>query len=96
MLKLPNYNLDPLPRIDLVVAVSFGLLVPPRILKATTYGGINVHPSLLPRSAEIKPPTGVFRLTVLQLPRSRTSSLDHTERRDKYWCNTSDSTSYRV
>lgn len=55
MVKLPSYNLDPLPQIDLVVAVSFGLLVPPRILKATTYGGINVHPSLLPRSAEIKP-----------------------------------------
>lgn len=34
--------------IDLIVAVSFGLLIPPRILKLSRYGGINVHPSLLP------------------------------------------------
>jgi methionyl-tRNA formyltransferase len=34
--------------IDLVIAVSFGLLVPPRILNAAKYGGLNVHPSLLP------------------------------------------------
>ncbi|KAF3034232.1 Methionyl-tRNA formyltransferase [Didymella heteroderae] len=33
---------------NLVVAVSFGLLVPPRILNAAKYGGLNVHPSLLP------------------------------------------------
>lgn len=39
-----------LPRsdINLIVAVSFGLFVPPRILKSAKYGGINVHPSLLP------------------------------------------------
>jgi methionyl-tRNA formyltransferase len=36
------------PPTDLVVAVSFGLLVPARILEASKYGGINVHPSLLP------------------------------------------------
>lgn len=34
--------------IDLVVAVSFGLLVPASLLKTATYGGLNVHPSLLP------------------------------------------------
>lgn len=33
---------------SLVIAVSFGLLVPPRILNLATYGGMNVHPSLLP------------------------------------------------
>lgn len=33
---------------DLIVAVSFGLLVPTRILKGATYGGLNVHPSMLP------------------------------------------------
>ncbi|KAF2155654.1 Formyltransferase [Myriangium duriaei CBS 260.36] len=33
---------------DLIIAVSFGLLVPPRILSLTRYGGLNVHPSLLP------------------------------------------------
>ncbi|KAL2000974.1 hypothetical protein VTN02DRAFT_2375 [Thermoascus thermophilus] len=34
--------------INLIVAVSFGLFVPPRILKGAKYGGLNVHPSLLP------------------------------------------------
>lgn len=34
--------------IDLVVAVSFGLLVPARILNGAKYGGLNIHPSLLP------------------------------------------------
>ncbi|KAI6752744.1 hypothetical protein HG530_013496 [Fusarium avenaceum] len=33
---------------NLVIAVSFGLFVPPRILKSAKYGGLNVHPSLLP------------------------------------------------
>jgi len=32
----------------MVVAVSFGLLVPPRILNACRFGGLNVHPSMLP------------------------------------------------
>ena len=34
--------------INLIVAVSFGLFVPRRILESTTYGGLNVHPSMLP------------------------------------------------
>ncbi|KAJ5585213.1 uncharacterized protein N7459_005013, partial [Penicillium hispanicum] len=34
--------------INLIIAVSFGLFVPSRILNAATYGGLNVHPSLLP------------------------------------------------
>ncbi|KAN0108393.1 Formyltransferase [Hyaloscypha variabilis] len=34
--------------INLIIAVSFGLFVPPRILKSAEYGGLNVHPSLLP------------------------------------------------
>ena len=34
--------------INLIVAVSFGILVPPRILCGAKYGGLNVHPSLLP------------------------------------------------
>ncbi|PSK34380.1 methionyl-tRNA formyltransferase [Elsinoe australis] len=34
--------------IDLIIAVSFGLLVPPRILSHARYGGLNVHPSFLP------------------------------------------------
>lgn len=36
------------PPVDLVIAVSFGLFVPKRILGAATYGGMNLHPSLLP------------------------------------------------
>lgn len=33
---------------NLVVAVSFGLLVPAGILDSARYGGLNVHPSMLP------------------------------------------------
>lgn len=53
-LQLPIHQIDtftgwtpPFP-VNLVVTVSFGLLVPPRILNGATYGGLNVHPSLLP------------------------------------------------
>ncbi|KAH8422874.1 methionyl-tRNA formyltransferase [Aspergillus melleus] len=43
--KLPMSHGDP---INLIVAVSFGLFVPPRLLNEARYGGLNVHPSLLP------------------------------------------------
>jgi methionyl-tRNA formyltransferase len=33
---------------NIIIAVSFGLFVPPRLLNAAEYGGLNVHPSLLP------------------------------------------------
>ncbi|KAF9882728.1 Methionyl-tRNA formyltransferase [Aspergillus nanangensis] len=36
--------------INLIIAVSFGLFVPPRILNGAKYGGLNVHPSLLPET----------------------------------------------
>ncbi|KAI1363737.1 formyl transferase [Xylaria arbuscula] len=35
-------------KINLIIAVSFGLFVPPRLLSAAKYGGLNIHPSLLP------------------------------------------------
>ncbi|KAI9867161.1 MAG: Methionyl-tRNA formyltransferase [Trichoglossum hirsutum] len=34
--------------INLIIAVSFGLFVPSRLLNIAGYGGLNVHPSLLP------------------------------------------------
>ncbi|KAF6229590.1 hypothetical protein HO173_011445 [Letharia columbiana] len=34
--------------INMIVAVSFGLFIPPRILEGARYGGLNVHPSMLP------------------------------------------------
>jgi methionyl-tRNA formyltransferase len=34
---------------DLVVAVAFGRLIPPEVLEIPSLGGINLHPSLLPR-----------------------------------------------
>ncbi|KAL2196132.1 formyl transferase [Corynascus similis CBS 632.67] len=34
--------------INLIIAVSFGLFVPRRLIHAAKYGGLNVHPSLLP------------------------------------------------
>ncbi|OTB09204.1 hypothetical protein M426DRAFT_134403 [Hypoxylon sp. CI-4A] len=36
------------PHINLIIAVSFGLFVPPRLLRAAKFGGLNVHPSILP------------------------------------------------
>ncbi|EFQ98698.1 hypothetical protein MGYG_01716 [Nannizzia gypsea CBS 118893] len=57
-LSLPIHEVDtftkwtpPKPQgepINLIIAVSFGLFIPPRILKGAKYGGLNVHPSLLP------------------------------------------------
>ncbi|KAK3377851.1 formyl transferase [Podospora didyma] len=43
--NMPRPNSEP---INLIVAVSFGLFVPPRLLTASQYGGLNVHPSFLP------------------------------------------------
>ncbi|KAI2470874.1 Formyltransferase [Annulohypoxylon bovei var. microspora] len=36
------------PHTNLIIAVSFGLFVPPRLLRSAAFGGLNVHPSLLP------------------------------------------------
>ncbi|KAJ5670309.1 uncharacterized protein N7477_005672, partial [Penicillium maclennaniae] len=57
-LSLPIHEIDtftgwnppvtPKGPINLIIAVSFGLFVPPRILNSASYGGLNVHPSLLP------------------------------------------------
>ncbi|KAK6512242.1 Methionyl-tRNA formyltransferase [Arthrobotrys musiformis] len=34
---------------DLIIAVSFGLLIPSRIIEHAKFGGLNVHPSFLPK-----------------------------------------------
>ena len=34
---------------DILVAVAFGRLIPPDVIATAPYGGINLHPSLLPR-----------------------------------------------
>lgn len=34
---------------DLIIAVSFGLFIPASLIESFPYGGLNVHPSLLPR-----------------------------------------------
>lgn len=53
-LGLPTHVIDtftgwtPPTAFNLIIAVSFGLFVPPRILNAAKYGGLNLHPSLLP------------------------------------------------
>ncbi|KAJ5347764.1 hypothetical protein MYU51_009779 [Penicillium brevicompactum] len=57
-LSLPIHEIDtftgwkpptsPSGPINLIIAVSFGRFVPPRILNGAKYGGLNVHPSLLP------------------------------------------------
>ncbi|CCU82347.1 methionyl-tRNA formyltransferase [Blumeria hordei DH14] len=35
--------------INLIIAVSFGLFIPARILQSAEYGGLNIHPSILPK-----------------------------------------------
>ena len=53
-LRLPCHDIStftgwtPPEPLDLIVAVSFGLKVPPRILNGSSFGGLNLHPSLLP------------------------------------------------
>lgn len=44
----PVYDSSFNSEINLIVAVSFGLLIPMRIINGATYGGLNVHPSMLP------------------------------------------------
>ncbi|KAI5813387.1 formyl transferase [Pyronema omphalodes] len=47
---IPNFLDWTLPRdYDLIIAVSFGLFIPSSIINTLPYGGLNVHPSLLPR-----------------------------------------------
>lgn len=43
-----THQSSPGPAFNLIIAVSFGLFVPPRIINAVKYGGLNLHPSLLP------------------------------------------------
>lgn len=40
---------------DLVIAVSYGKLIPHQFLSLLTYGGLNVHPSLLPKYSGASP-----------------------------------------
>ena len=35
-------------KINMLIAVSFGLFIPARLVEDAKYGGLNVHPSLLP------------------------------------------------
>ncbi|TQV93976.1 formyl transferase [Cordyceps javanica] len=66
---------------NLVVAVSFGLFVPPRILSSAKYGGLNVHPSLLPHLRGPAPIHHAFlrgdRYTGVSLQTLDPKSFDH-------------------
>lgn len=44
----PPYHGTTHPSINLIIAVSFGLLIPSRLLNGSKYGGLNIHPSMLP------------------------------------------------
>ncbi|KAK5031896.1 Methionyl-tRNA formyltransferase [Exophiala sideris] len=46
--NLPEYHQTDNPYINLIIAVSFGRLIPSRILNQSKYNGLNIHPSLLP------------------------------------------------
>jgi methionyl-tRNA formyltransferase len=56
--------------INLIIAVSFGLFVPPRLLRAAKYGGLNVHPSLLP---DLRGPAPIQHAILLGRPRTGTT-----------------------
>lgn len=45
---------------DLVVVAAYGLILPQAVLDVPRYGGINVHPSLLPRHRGPAPITGAI------------------------------------
>ncbi|KAI5295176.1 Methionyl-tRNA formyltransferase [Ascosphaera acerosa] len=53
-MSLPLHDVDtftgwtPPNPFNLIIAVSFGLLIPRRLINAAKYGGLNLHPSLLP------------------------------------------------
>ncbi|PNH29687.1 hypothetical protein VD0002_g8745 [Verticillium dahliae] len=55
----PSFNMN------LIVAVSFGLLVPPRLLRSAQYGGLNLHPSLLP---DLRGPAPLHHTLLLNRP----------------------------
>jgi methionyl-tRNA formyltransferase len=38
---------------NLIIAVSFGLLIPADLISRAKYGGLNVHPSFLPEYGSI-------------------------------------------
>lgn len=46
---MPDWLLKPQIPLDLAVVVSFGYFIPPSVLCKFKFGGINVHPSLLPK-----------------------------------------------
>ncbi|KAI0110878.1 Formyltransferase [Nemania sp. FL0031] len=66
---------------NLIIAVSFGLFVPPRLLRAAKYGGLNVHPSLLPDLRGATPLQHTLitgrRLTGISLQTLSEVSFDH-------------------
>ncbi|ODV89733.1 hypothetical protein CANCADRAFT_148611 [Tortispora caseinolytica NRRL Y-17796] len=40
---------------DLIVAVSYGMFIPPQIIDSSRFGGLNAHPSILPRHQGTSP-----------------------------------------
>lgn len=53
--ELPLDWMQQEPKFDILIAVSFGYKIPPRILDAFPLGGLNVHASLLPLYAGASP-----------------------------------------
>ncbi|KAI1850204.1 hypothetical protein JX266_004062 [Neoarthrinium moseri] len=61
---------------NLIIAVSFGLFVPRRLLGAAKYGGLNMHPSLLP---DLRGPAPLHHTLLRQRPFTGVTlqTLDH-------------------
>ena len=47
--NIPVYTQPPRKDVDLIVSASYGEMIPIELIRSARYGGLNVHPSLLPR-----------------------------------------------
>jgi len=47
--NIPVYTQPPREHVDLIVSASYGEMIPIDLIRSARFGGLNVHPSLLPR-----------------------------------------------
>ena len=47
--RVPVFTQPPRESFDLIISASYGEKIPIELIRSATYGGLNVHPSLLPR-----------------------------------------------
>lgn len=47
--NIPVYTRPPQEHVDLIISASYGEMIPITLIRSARFGGLNVHPSLLPR-----------------------------------------------